>query len=62
MALPSAPLLLIHHTPRRNASIRQACPPRASQWVFDKLENHTKLPLADVAAILNAEERSKNVF
>jgi hypothetical protein len=22
---------------------------RASQWVFDKLENHTRLPLADAA-------------
>jgi hypothetical protein len=33
----------------------------ASQWIFDKLENHTKLPLADTAAIQNAEERSERV-
>jgi hypothetical protein len=34
----------------------------ARQWIFDKLENHTKLPLADATAIRNAEERSENVF
>jgi hypothetical protein len=34
---------------------------RASLWVFDRLENHAKLPLADATAIRNAEARSENV-
>jgi len=34
---------------------------RASQWIFDRLENHTRVPLADAAAIRYAEQRSEHV-
>ena len=33
----------------------------ASEWIFDKLENLTRLPLAEDIAISNAEMRSENV-
>jgi len=34
----------------------------ASFWIFDKLENHVRQPLADTTAIRNAEERSERVL
>jgi hypothetical protein len=34
---------------------------RADQWISTSLENHTRLPLADAAAIRNAEQRSESV-
>jgi hypothetical protein len=34
---------------------------QANQWMFDDLANYKKLPLADDAAVSNAEQRSKTV-
>jgi hypothetical protein len=34
---------------------------RAGDWIFDRLENLKKLPLADESAIRRAEERSEAV-
>jgi hypothetical protein len=34
---------------------------RAKEWIFDRLDNLAKRPLADDAAISNAEERSEHV-